>query len=98
MQSELLASYTWPVSTEIASPGAVTIDQELTFYKPVYVGDTITVVGEVTRKVLEKKYVYVRTTVYNQNDELVVQGEAEILAPRKQQTVELVSPPNFVAS
>ena len=54
VQSELLASYTWPVSTEIASPGAVTIDQELTFYKPVYVGDTITVVGEVTRKVLEK--------------------------------------------
>ena len=74
VQSELLASYTWPVSTEIASPGAVTIDQELTFYKPVYVGDTITVVGEVTRKVLEKKYVYVRTTVYNQNDEMVADG------------------------
>lgn len=74
VQSELLASYIWPVSTEIASPGAVTIDQELTFYKPVYVGDTITVVGEVTRKVLEKKYVYVRTTVYNQNDEMVADG------------------------
>mgnify|MGYP000572836972 CR=1 FL=1 len=38
------------------------------------VGDTITVVGEVTRKVLEKKYVYVRTTVYNQNDEIVADG------------------------
>ena len=37
-------------------------------------GDTITVVGEVTRKVLEKKYVYVRTTVYNQNDEMVADG------------------------
>ena len=71
VQSELLASYT---SSAIASPGAVTIDQELTFYKPVYVGDTITVVGEVTRKVLEKKYVYVRTTVYNQNDEMVADG------------------------
>ena len=31
VQSELLASFTWPVSTQIASPGAVTIGQELRF-------------------------------------------------------------------
>lgn len=74
IQSELLASYTWPVSTQIASPGAVTIDQELTFYGPVFVGDTITVVGEVTQKVMEKKYVYVRTTIYNQNGAMVADG------------------------
>ncbi|MGO5024051.1 MaoC/PaaZ C-terminal domain-containing protein [Lawsonibacter sp. LCP25S3_G6] len=74
IQSELLASFTWPVSTMIASPGAVTIGQELTFFKPVYVGDTVTVVGEVTKKVLEKKFVYVQTTIYNQNDEMVADG------------------------
>jgi len=47
---------------------------------------------------LPKFKVRIATNVYNQHNELVVEGEAEILAPRKQQTVELVSPPNFVAS
>ena len=74
VQSELVASFTWPVSTQIASPGAVTIGQELRFYKPVYVGDTITAVGEVTKKVPEKKFVYVQTTIYNQHGELVADG------------------------
>ena len=35
VQTMLLATYTWPVSTQIASPGAVTIAQESTFLKPV---------------------------------------------------------------
>ena len=54
VQTMLLATYTWPVSTQIASPGAVTIAQESTFLKPVRIGDTITAVGEVTEKILEK--------------------------------------------
>ena len=64
VQTMLLATYTWPVSTQIASPGAVTIAQESTFLKPVKIGDTITAVGEVTQKIMEKKIVIVRTTCY----------------------------------
>lgn len=74
VQTMLLATFTWPVSTQIASPGAVTIAQESTFLKPVKIGDTITVVGEVTEKILEKKIVIVRTTCYNQDDEMVMDG------------------------
>ncbi|MBS6952298.1 MAG: MaoC family dehydratase [Clostridium sp.] len=74
VQTMLLATYTWPVSTQIASPGAVTIAQESTFLKPVRIGDTITAVGEVTQKIMEKKIVIVRTTCYNQNDEMVMDG------------------------
>lgn len=74
VQSELIASYTWPVSTEVASPGAVTIGQELTFYRNAYVGDTITVVGEVNKKVPEKKFVYLQVTIYNQRDEIIADG------------------------
>ena len=55
-------------------------------------GDTLTVKLEVLEK-LPKNRVRIATRVFNQNEELVVDGEAEILAPRKQQTVELVSPP-----
>lgn len=76
VQNELLASYTWPVSTQLVSPGAVTIGQELHFYKPAYIGDTITVVGEVNKKVPEKKFVYVQTTIYNQNNEVLADGFA----------------------
>ena len=74
VQNEVLASYTWPVSSEIASPGAVTVGQELTFYKPAFVGDTITVIAEVTEKNYEKKFVYVRVTIYNQDDEVLCDG------------------------
>ena len=35
----------------------------------------------------------IATRVYNQRDELVVDGEAEILAPRRQQSVELTQLP-----
>ena len=74
VQTMLLATYTWPVSTQIASPGAVTIAQESTFLKPVKIGDTITAVGKVTKKILEKKIVIIRTTCYNQDDEMVMDG------------------------
>ncbi len=74
VQNMLLATYTWPVSTQIASPGAVTIAQESTFLKPVKIGDTITAVGEVTEKIMEKKIVIVRTTCYNQEGEMVMDG------------------------
>ncbi len=75
-QTMLIATLTWPVSTELVSPGAVTITQEGRFLRPVYVGDTITVVGEVTEKILEKKIVIVKTTCYNQRDEIVMDGSA----------------------
>ena len=74
VQTMLLATYTGPVSTQIASPGAVTIAQESTFLKPVKIGDTITAVGEVTQKIMEKKIVIVRTTCYNQDGEMVMDG------------------------
>jgi len=74
VQTMLLATYTWPVTTAIASPGAVTIAQDSIFLKPVKVGDTITAVGEVVKKILEKKIVIIRTTCFNQHDEMVLDG------------------------
>jgi len=85
------------VACTLPGPGTIYLGQQMSFQKPVKIGDTLTVRLEILEK-LPKFKVRIATNVYNQNDELVVQGEAEILAPRKQQTVELVSPPNFVAS
>ena len=55
-------------------------------------GDTLTVRLEILEK-LPKFRVRIATRVFNQRDELVVDGEAEILAPRKQQVVTLTELP-----
>ncbi|MHA6494389.1 MaoC family dehydratase [Pseudomonas borbori] len=80
------------VACELPGPGTIYLGQTMRFTLPVKLGDTLTVRLEILEK-LPKFRVRVATRVFNQNDELVVDGEAEILAPRKQQTVELTALP-----
>ena len=80
------------VACQLPGPGTIYLGQQMSFQKPVKIGDTLTVRLEILEK-LPKFRVRIATRVFNQNEELVVDGEAEILAPRKQQTVDLVSPP-----
>jgi len=80
------------VACELPGPGTIYLGQQMRFTAPVKLGDTLTVRLEILEK-LPKFRVRVATRVFNQNDELVVDGEAEILAPRKQQTVELTELP-----
>lgn len=80
------------VACELPGPGTIYLGQSMRFTLPVKLGDTLTVRLEILEK-LPKFRVRVATRVFNQNDQLVVDGEAEILAPRKQQTVELTQLP-----
>ena len=80
------------VACELPGPGTIYIGQSMRFTAPVKLGDTLTVRLEILEK-LPKFRVRVATRVFNQNDEMVVDGEAEILAPRKAQTVELTHLP-----
>ncbi|HBX54359.1 MaoC family dehydratase [Pseudomonas sp. UBA2684] len=80
------------VACELPGPGTIYIGQTMRFTAPVKLGDTLTVRLEILEK-LPKFRVRVATRVFNQRDELVVDGEAEILAPRKQLTVELAELP-----
>lgn len=80
------------VACELPGPGTIYLGQQMRFTAPVKLGDTLTVRLEILEK-LPKFRVRIATRVFNQNDELVVDGEAEILAPRKQQTVELTELP-----
>lgn len=80
------------VACELPGPGTIYLGQSMRFTLPVKLGDTLTVRLEILEK-LPKFRVRVATRVFNQNNELVVDGEAEILAPRKQQTVELAELP-----
>ncbi|WP_263262905.1 MaoC family dehydratase [Pseudomonas sp. RIT-PI-S] len=80
------------VACELPGPGTIYLGQQMTFEKPVKLGDTLTVRLEILEK-LPKFKVRIATRVFNQRDELVVDGEAEILAPRKPQTVTLAELP-----
>ncbi|MBB6215551.1 3-hydroxybutyryl-CoA dehydratase [Anaerosolibacter carboniphilus] len=66
---------------ELPGPGTIYLSQNLKFVAPVYIGDTIKAVAEVTEK-MEKGRIKLKTTCYNQNDKIVLDGEAVVIAPK----------------
>lgn len=61
--------------------GTIYLSQQAKFKKPVYLGDTLTATAEVI-EVQEKGRLLLRTCVENQDGEIVVDGEAQVIAPR----------------
>ncbi len=61
--------------------GSIYTKQSLKFTKPVYFGDTITAKVSVKEKNIERNRVTFDCVAFNQNDEVVVVGEAEIMPP-----------------
>jgi 3-hydroxybutyryl-CoA dehydratase len=69
-------------ATQLPGPGNLYVRQSLEFLAPVFFGDTITAVVEVTAVDVKRNRVWLRTDCYNQDEILVVTGESE-LSPRK---------------
>ncbi len=71
------------ISTTLASklpgPGSIYLKQEVTFRKPVRIGDKITSVVKVINKDNEKNHITLKTTCLNQKNEVVVDGKAVVL-------------------
>jgi len=71
------------ISTVIGTdlPGANTIymSQEVKFTAPVYLGDTLTAEVEVLEKREDKRILTLKTTVVNQNGQMVVDGQAKAM-------------------
>lgn len=80
------------IACELPGPGTIYLGQQLRFTRPVKLGDTLSVELEVLEK-LPKGRVRLATRVFNQNAEQVVDGEAEVLAPRAAQTVSMPAMP-----
>ncbi|MDE3735293.1 MaoC family dehydratase [Pseudomonas sp. BN415] len=76
------------IACEMPGPGSIYLGQQLKFTRPVKLGDSLTVELEILEK-LPKNRVRIATRVFNQNAEQVVDGEAEVLAPKQQLSVEL---------
>jgi len=67
------------LGTKMPGQGCLYLGQNSKFIRPVKFGDTLTVRLEVIRKNDEKKRVIIKTEVFNQNDELILTGEAVML-------------------
>lgn len=77
----LTASFFSPIfGLHLPGPGAIYVNHNLRFLKPVYVGDTVDIIATVTQVDSERKRVYFDTTC-TVNGERVIEGEAELYVP-----------------
>jgi 3-hydroxybutyryl-CoA dehydratase len=70
------------IGMKLPGPGAIYVRQELKFLAPARIGDTITARVEVTQIQSEKNRITLRTTCTNQENTLVMDGEAMISPPK----------------
>lgn len=78
----LVAAMVTQTLSAILGDGSIHVSQEVSFQAPVRIGDTVTVVSEVTRKIEEKRRVIVSSVWTNQDGTTVITGEGELLLPR----------------
>lgn len=76
----LVASFISTVlGTKLPGKNTIYLSQQVSFKAPVTIGDTISVVAEVIKKRDDKKIITLQTNVYNQHNEIVVEGIAAIM-------------------
>lgn len=66
----------------IPGADAIYLGQTCKFVLPVYIGDTVTATGVITKLIPEKRIAVMETTVTNQKGEIVVTGEATVMATK----------------
>ena len=71
------------LGTKLPGKGTIYMGQELSFTKPVYIGDTITATVEAVEKIKDK-ILKLKTVCTNQNGDVVLDGVATVMPPRKQ--------------
>lgn len=72
------------IGTQIPGPGTIYLTQDMKFLKPVFFGDTIHAEVEVIEIIKEKNKVKLKTTVANQQGDLVLTGEAYVIPPQSE--------------
>jgi 3-hydroxybutyryl-CoA dehydratase len=70
---------------QLPGPGAIYISQELKFMAPVRIGDTIKAEAEVIEILPEKNRIKLKTSCWNQEGKMVIDGFAVAMPPKKQQ-------------
>lgn len=71
------------LGTELPGPGSIYLSQSINFRAPVFIGDTITATVTVTKMREGKPIVTLETVCKNQDEVVVLKGEAVLLAPKE---------------
>ncbi|NOR39520.1 MAG: enoyl-CoA hydratase [Candidatus Thorarchaeota archaeon] len=74
------------IGMELPGPGTIYISQSMKFRRPVRIGDRITARVEVTHKNDEKEFLTLKTVCINQEDKVVLDGEAVVTLMRLDST------------
>ncbi|GAB4306934.1 MAG: MaoC family dehydratase [Myxococcota bacterium] len=69
------------LGTILPGPGTIYLGQELKFTAPVKIGDTVTIRIEATEKRDDKRIVKFKTQAFNQEERMVLDGVATVIAP-----------------
>lgn len=75
------------LAMDLPGPGTIYLGQNLSFRKPVMIGDELTVELKVSAKHESKPVVTLECSVTNQHDKVVASGEATVMAPTEKMTV-----------
>ena len=70
------------LGTELPGEGCIYLNQSIKFRAPVFIGDTITATVTVTKVREDKPIITLETICKNQDDVVVIEGEAVLLAPK----------------
>jgi 3-hydroxybutyryl-CoA dehydratase len=70
---------------KLPGPGTIYLQQELTFVKPVQIGDTITAEVEVVDMLDKGKFqiLVLNTVCFNQDGVIVTEGKAKVIPPKE---------------
>ena len=71
------------LANDLPGPGTVYLGQDLKFRGPVFLDDTVTVTVEVVSVREDKPIVTLSTVCTNQNDDVVLEGEAVVMVPKE---------------
>lgn len=70
---------------KLPGPGTIYMEQSMKFLNPVYIGDTVTARVEISEIINETKNILkLRTRIFNQNKDMVLDGYAVVKAPEKE--------------
>ena len=67
------------LGNKLPGPGSIYLSQHIEFLAPVYLGDTITAVVQITSWRPDKRIMTLKTDCFNQGDKQVVTGKAVLL-------------------
>ena len=76
------------LAMELPGPGTIYLGQSLRFRLPVKIDDTITIALEVSAKTDRRRQVTLDCKAYNQDEQLVATGSAEVMAPAEKISME----------